>query len=302
MKAKGKPGVAEALKFGLLELLIVLAGLVFVRKEVYLAGKFSAMILHWQEYAFLILMFADGILRGLGEVHGQGDYLSPFRKNYLRYVLPSTLFLFVSCSSLCDKLNAACIREEWWRDLGLVILCSGVGLSFWAQSTKPKEFTAEIVSLPSADDEDSAAGTTGSASPEEAQLNQESPAEESLAAEPGKLTEIAEANQSAGAPNEPIELENSEKELEPNGAADSNDIASSGPWNLLRYPGRSSMLLELVGVSMALSAWMPLVTLPGLFVMFKWELADLEAFRISQFGSKYLNYRKRTWHLIPYIY
>jgi protein-S-isoprenylcysteine O-methyltransferase Ste14 len=53
---------------------------------------------------------------------------------------------------------------------------------------------------------------------------------------------------------------------------------------------------------MTLSAWLPLLTLPGLVVMFKWELSDVEEFRISQFGQKYLRYKEKSWLLIPYLY
>jgi hypothetical protein len=84
--------------------------------------------------------------------------------------------------------------------------------------------------------------------------------------------------------------------------ASGEDIIPMGPWKTVRYPDRSAMLLELVGISMALSAWLPLLTLPGLIVALKWEISDLEAFRIRKLGEKYINYKKHTWFLIPYIY
>ncbi|MBX9572783.1 MAG: hypothetical protein K2X77_28055, partial [Candidatus Obscuribacterales bacterium] len=76
----------------------------------------------------------------------------------------------------------------------------------------------------------------------------------------------------------------------------------SGPWKYLRYPTRTSILVELIGLSMALAAWLPIFTLPGLIILFKWELADLEAFRISQFGDEYVKYKSRSWYLVPYVY
>lgn len=234
-----------ALRVGLAELLIVLAGLIFVRKEVYLAGRFSSMFLPWQEYALLALIFCDGVLRGLAEIEGQGQYPGPFKERSLCYLLPIILFLFVSCAALCDKMNVACIQAEWWRDTGLAIFASGIFLSRWEQRTRPKELKLEKASFDLADECARVSNTAGGAVPE---------------------------------------------------------IQAQGPWKLLRYPDRSSILLEFVGISMALAAWVPLLTLPGLIVVFKWELADLEALRISQFGENYLSYTRNSWFLIPYIY
>lgn len=267
----GKRGsFVKALRSGFLELLVVLVGLVFVRKEVYLAGKFQGMILHWQEYVFLVLMFFDGVLRGFGEMQGQALYLSPMHKRILRFLFPVTLFLYVSCASLCDKLNAACIRAEWWRDLGLLLLLSGLMLAAWARLTIPAELCAEI------------------------RLEAPEPAE--TESSPESASSLTPESEATGAKDQEEDLINSRSR------SDTTEIVCRGPWRLLRYPARSALLLELLGVSMSLSAWLPLITLPGLFVLFKWELADQEAFRISQFGQKYLDYKKRSWHLIPYLY
>lgn len=339
MKAQEEIGWSTALRRGLFELFVVLLGLVFVRKEVYLAGNLQAMILHWQEYALLGLMFIDGTMRGFGELHGQGNYMSPFRKKLLRYLFPFTLFLFVSCSSLCDKLNAACIHAEWWRDLGLVVLAAGVALCVWSQRTIPAELEAAIVPAV-IDDGEAAVGesttsdttsatSTGSAGDSPAPKSEESDpasAAESapnLVPEPPDTLEEASNTPEIKAGEPPVSSSGDPAEAEPpagsgqnvlpvvhevpideeKGAeSESGEISTTGPWNYLRYPGRTSVLLELIGLSMTLSAWMPLLTLPGLFVLFKWELADLEAFRISQFGRKYLNYKQRSWQLIPYIY
>ncbi|MBX9688293.1 MAG: hypothetical protein K2X27_16410 [Candidatus Obscuribacterales bacterium] len=253
------------LRFGLIELLIVLSGLVFVRKEIYLSLKFGGMILHWQEYALLFLVFLDGLLRGKEELQNQGQYLSPFRRKYLRYLLPFTLFLYVSCSSLCDKLNAACIQEEYWRNLGLLILLFGLFLHAYSQKTRPKELFSEMSSAEELAEQNSGAKACATAD--------SIIAEKSISEKDTKTKSIAEA-----------------------------ELKVSGPWKILRYPAKTAMLIELMGISMSLSAWMPLLTLPGLCVMLKWELADLEAFRISQLGKSYLNYREKTWTMIPYLY
>ncbi|MBX9570395.1 MAG: hypothetical protein K2X77_15970, partial [Candidatus Obscuribacterales bacterium] len=134
MNAPSKSGFAGLLRFALIEVLVVLIGIVFVRREVYLGGHFGEMVLHWQEYAILGLSFIDGMVRG----QTRALYSSPFRKKVLRYFLPFALFLYVACASLCDKLNVGCLREEWFRDLGLFIMGGGVILLIVAQRSRPR--------------------------------------------------------------------------------------------------------------------------------------------------------------------
>ena len=312
MKTLRKPGLPEAIRFGLLELLVVLVGLIFVRKEVYLHAKFSSMVMHWQEYALLVLMLADGVFRGFGELQGQASYASPFRKKYLRLLLPATLFLFVSCSSLCDKLNVMCIRDEWWRDTGLAFLAAGVFLSAWSQLNRPKGLEA-AVPLPKkeveavAEDEKKMEDAATSKSVDTAALKKT----EGESADLDATTSDSSTSQSSVSDHEEVSTEKQTSEFDQTPEseqeaedifADKEDIKTTGPWSLLRYPERTGLFLELVGISMTLSAWLPLLTLPGLVVIVKWELSEEEEFRISQFGQKYLRYKEKSWLLIPYLY
>jgi protein-S-isoprenylcysteine O-methyltransferase Ste14 len=75
-----------------------------------------------------------------------------------------------------------------------------------------------------------------------------------------------------------------------------------GPYQKLRHPDAAGKLLSLFGLPFVFNAWLPLLALPGVLVLLKWHIADLEAFRISQLGEPYLEYRKKTWNLIPYLY
>lgn len=312
MKKSRKPGFPAAIRFGLLELLLVLLGLIFVRKEVYLAGAFGTMILHWQEYALLVLMFVDGLFRGYGQLQARTAYDSPLRNKYLRILLPVTLFLFVSTSSLCDKLNALCIHEEWWRDLGVALLAAGVVLSGYAQMNRPKGLETDTP-LPEgnkfvvpADGKAEVPAESEAEAPAEGEAKAKEPAQleesskEIASTKGGSVTGDTNSSASQASPAEqPIQKD---KESSNTPTADEGEIEASGPWKILRYPGRAALLLELIGISLTLSAWLPLITIPGLIVMFKWELADVEAFRIKQFGEKYLRYKQKSWLLIPYIY
>lgn len=265
MPSSKTPSKELALRVGLLELAITLLALVFVRREIYVAAQFKSLLLPWQEYVMLAFMFAAGYLRGYGELQGKGLLISPFRLKSLRYLIPITLFLFVACASLCERVNIACVRQDWWRDLGLLILGSGVYLLAWQQKTRPPELEIEPARIPDF-------------SSSEDQQNQ-------LQTEQDSLPGVSESTE-----DDEI-LARAKKE-----------ISAEGPWKILRYPDRCSVLLELIGISMTLSAWMPLLCLPGLIIAFKWEIADLENSRIKQIGEKYNEYRKNSFHLIPYVY
>ncbi len=78
--------------------------------------------------------------------------------------------------------------------------------------------------------------------------------------------------------------------------------ASNRPGALVRHPEAAGALLALAGLPLVFACWLPLLSLPGIIVLLKWHIADRESFLISQFGSSYLEYRKKSWNLIPFIY
>lgn len=291
MSVPSTSGIALLLRFALIEVVVVLLGIVFVRREVYLGGHFGEMVLHWQEYAVLALSFVDGLVRG----QARALSTSPFRKRSLQFFLPFSLFLFVSCASLCDKLKVGCIREEWFRDIGLFIMGGGIILLILTQRTSPQAL------LKAASTQESAAITasesTVSALPE---------------SKPGTVSEAVSTATEEETPALGLDksLETEPSSVPPTPTVVSSDEAKQtfcsadlkGPWRYLRYPSRTAILLELIGLSMALAAWMPIFTLPGLIILFKWEIADLESFRIHEFGDDYLKYKESSWYLVPYVY
>jgi protein-S-isoprenylcysteine O-methyltransferase Ste14 len=91
----------------------------------------------------------------------------------------------------------------------------------------------------------------------------------------------------------PIDL-NPEKPLE--------TLFPTGPHKWLRHPDAAGKLLSLLGLPFVFNCWIPVLALPGVLILLKWYISDQEAFRISQLGEPYLEYRKKTWNLIPYLY
>lgn len=79
-------------------------------------------------------------------------------------------------------------------------------------------------------------------------------------------------------------------------------LITTGPFRFLRHPSYSGLLLSFVGLGLSLNNWISLFSLviPILVIILK--RVDLEEkMLISQFGQEYLNYRKKTWKLIPGI-
>jgi len=79
-------------------------------------------------------------------------------------------------------------------------------------------------------------------------------------------------------------------------------VMPTGPHKYIRYPDAAGRLIALLGLPLVFNTWLPLIALPGIMVLLKWHISDQEAFRISQLGESYVQYKKQTWNLVPFIY
>lgn len=78
-----------------------------------------------------------------------------------------------------------------------------------------------------------------------------------------------------------------------------------GPYRWLRYPDRLGQLVCLIGIAFVFATWIPLLAVPGIFVLLRWQVASAEAYRSSQesqIGESYRQYKKGTKVLLPLIY
>lgn len=247
--ATRRPRIRDAFRVGTLQAILVIGGMIFIRRDVYMQGNVASVFQHWQEAWVVGAMFVDGVMRG---AYGLGPYVSPFRKRVLRLGLPIALFFYAASATLCTKLNVGALDYEWARNIGVGILGISLVLSLFSSLSLPLfvrgDESCTVVTPVDSDDADS----------------------------------------SAIAPTLPdFSVEKFEVR---------------GIWRFLRYPDRFSIMVMLAGLTLALGTWVPLLGLPGLFVAFKWETSDLESFRISQFGDAYLDYRKTSCALLPFIY
>ena len=82
-----------------------------------------------------------------------------------------------------------------------------------------------------------------------------------------------------------------------------HELIKAGPYRCIRHPSYLGILIIALGLGIALANWISLllcIVLPVIGVMqrIKVEEKELE----QHFGKQYLDYRKSTWCVVPYIY
>lgn len=80
-------------------------------------------------------------------------------------------------------------------------------------------------------------------------------------------------------------------------------IKKDGFYSVLRHPSYAASLLTFLGLGLYLNNWLSLIIacVPP-FLAFSYRIAVEEKALVEQFGQDYLDYRKSTKKLIPYIY
>ena len=80
-------------------------------------------------------------------------------------------------------------------------------------------------------------------------------------------------------------------------------IKKDGFYSVLRHPSYSASLLTFLGLGLYLNNWVSLaVAVIPPFLAFSYRISVEEKALIEQFGQEYLDYKKHTKKLIPYIY
>jgi protein-S-isoprenylcysteine O-methyltransferase Ste14 len=84
---------------------------------------------------------------------------------------------------------------------------------------------------------------------------------------------------------------------------DGHKIKTDGFYKIVRHPSYSGSLLSFVGFGISLNNWLSLTTVLSLVLFsFLYRIKIEEKTLIDQFGNEYLNYKKSTYRLIPWIY
>lgn len=84
---------------------------------------------------------------------------------------------------------------------------------------------------------------------------------------------------------------------------ENHQIKKDGFYKLIRHPSYAASLLTFLGFGLYLNNWLSLIVafLPAFFA-FSYRILIEEKALIQQFGQDYLDYKKATHKLIPFIY
>jgi protein-S-isoprenylcysteine O-methyltransferase Ste14 len=79
-------------------------------------------------------------------------------------------------------------------------------------------------------------------------------------------------------------------------------VVENGPYKYIRHPSYTGALLILIGIGLALQSWGAVITLVFLFSLaYGYRIHIEEKVLIKELGDPYVEYKKRTKRIIPYI-
>jgi len=85
--------------------------------------------------------------------------------------------------------------------------------------------------------------------------------------------------------------------------AQDQSVIRSGPYQVIRHPGYSGVLLLWVGAGLAVSNWIAAgVATLVMFTSYRYRIKSEESMLLATFGKEYQAYVAKTWRLIPFIY
>jgi protein-S-isoprenylcysteine O-methyltransferase len=82
-----------------------------------------------------------------------------------------------------------------------------------------------------------------------------------------------------------------------------HELVTAGPYRLLRHPSYTAALITLIGFGLSLGNGLSLaiLLLTG-FAVYVWRIGSEEQMLAQAFGARYLEYKKKTWALIPLVW
>ncbi len=79
-------------------------------------------------------------------------------------------------------------------------------------------------------------------------------------------------------------------------------IIEVGPYEYIRHPSYTGLMLELLGVAFALANWISVIIVLSLFLPAIYYRIKVEEEFLRHEFKEYSAYMKRTWRLIPFVY
>jgi protein-S-isoprenylcysteine O-methyltransferase Ste14 len=82
-----------------------------------------------------------------------------------------------------------------------------------------------------------------------------------------------------------------------------HQLIREGWYRLIRHPGYLGTFITFLGYGCATKSWLSIPVIVILFFMaYAYRIHIEEKVLVSRFGQDYIDYQKRTWRLIPYVY
>src|SRR5262249_36520771 len=131
MPRKAKTG--RAVRLGILELVLLLLGILFVRREIWEFHAATLHLEHWQVAVLIPMAAADGAVTGAFSSRTRNVEHQPAYRRTMFWGVPSFFFLYVACAALCERLSVGVftIVPEVVRCLGLLIVAAGTVFRIW---------------------------------------------------------------------------------------------------------------------------------------------------------------------------
>jgi protein-S-isoprenylcysteine O-methyltransferase Ste14 len=80
-------------------------------------------------------------------------------------------------------------------------------------------------------------------------------------------------------------------------------VIDNGPYSVIRHPGYLSSILIWVGTGLAVENWILITIFTCMFfVVYIYRITAEEKMLVLEFGEQYINYKKKTWRLIPFLF
>ncbi len=80
-------------------------------------------------------------------------------------------------------------------------------------------------------------------------------------------------------------------------------VIDFGLYKYLRHPGYLGLIMIWIGASIASNNWLIFVFVAlTSIIVYHYRMESEEQMLISAFGESYINYKKRTWRLVPWLY
>ena len=80
-------------------------------------------------------------------------------------------------------------------------------------------------------------------------------------------------------------------------------LIEAGPYRCIRHPSYAGALVSLIGFGLALGNWVALaVAVVCLSIAYVYRIRVEEAVLVRALGESYIQYQRRTWRLVPFLF